>query len=131
MIVSNIFILASRNCKINKLEAVGCRKDRKAGSECKIRRAENATFSFNFTPDFEGSDISLVIYSTAPVDAAWPEMDGEACKFMTCPLQKNVPTNYTYSQYIRPQYPKVRFFLGMKIFLLLFTAFRDSSRCDF
>lgn len=86
---------------------MGCRKERNAASECKLRRSENASLAINFTPDFDGDDVTLLAYTTVPVEAPWPGMDKDACKYMSCPLQKNVPVDYNYAVKLTPQYPRV------------------------
>lgn len=89
------------------MEVVGCRKERTAAAECKLRRNENASIAVEFTPDFEGSDVTMLAYTTVPLEAQWPGMDGNACNYMTCPVQKDVLTRYTYGVKLTPEYPRV------------------------
>ena len=104
----NFFHLsASKNCKINKVEVMGCRKERNAATECKLRRNENASISIELMPDFDGTNITMLAYTTAPIEAQWPGMDSDACKFMSCPVQKDVLTTYIYAMKLTPEYPRV------------------------
>lgn len=86
---------------------MGCRKERNAATECKLRRSENASISINLTPDFDGDNITILAYTTVPIEAQWPGMDSDACKFMSCPVQKDVPTTYNYAMQLTPDYPRV------------------------
>jgi Niemann-Pick C2 protein len=61
----------------------------------------------HFIPDFEGSDnITMIAYALLPgVDAKFDAIDEDACKFMTCPIVKDVRNTYTLILNISPNYP--------------------------
>lgn len=90
---------------------VGCRQERNAASECKLRRSENASISVEFTPDFDGDDLTMLAYTTVPIEAQWPGMDGNACNYMPCPVQSGVSTTYNFAVKLTPQYPRVCFII--------------------
>lgn len=51
-----------------------------------------------FTPEFEGSDITMIAYANMggklyPFDA----MNSNACDFMKCPVEKNVQQSYVFN----------------------------------
>jgi ML domain len=60
-----------------------------------------------FTPDFEGSDLTLLAYALLPgVDAEFQGMDDNACHWMKCPVEKGVKQTYTFNLFMQPTYPK-------------------------
>lgn len=110
MKLGKISLSETKNCKIHKVEIVGCRKERNSASECKLRRnSENASVSIQFTPDFEGDNITMLAYTTVPIEAPWPGMDDNACNFMTCPVEKNVSTTYLFGVKLSSELPRVKF----------------------
>lgn len=64
----------------------------------------------DFTPDFEGSDLTLLAYALLPgVDAEFQGMDENACHWMTCPVVKGVKQTYTFNLSMGRTYPTGNF----------------------
>lgn len=95
-------------CTVDSVTIEGCRKDRNSKA-CKLKRNVKAAINVEFTPDFDGDDISMMAYALMPgIEKAFPEMDGNACNFMKCPVTHGVQQNYTYGLKLAPTYPLVR-----------------------
>lgn len=61
----------------------------------------------DFTPEFEGEDITLLAYALLPgADAEFVGMNDNACDWMSCPVVKNVKQTYTFQLMIKTSYPK-------------------------
>jgi len=92
-------------CKINQVTLEGCRKD---GRICKIRRNTEGKLDVDFVPDFEGNDLTMMAYAMlANSEVGFHDMDPDACKFMTCPVVKDTPLQYSFGMRTASSYPLV------------------------
>lgn len=97
----------------------GCRKDRNSNA-CKVKRNVNAAINVEFTPDFDGDDITMMAYAVMPgIEKSFPDMDSNACNFMTCPVAKNNKQTYTFGLKLAPSYPLVSSSSSSRSFLTL------------
>lgn len=96
---------ADLKCKINNVAIEGCGKS--AGRECTLKRGLNASMVVDFTPDFDADNTKATIYAISFNEKAWPGMDTDGCKFMTCPIENGVPNTYSYAVEVSMKYPKV------------------------
>lgn len=113
-ILNEIFLSASKNCKIEKLEAEGCGRQRKATDPCALQRGVNVSFKLEFTPGFDGkssSDVTMLAYAlVGGKETAWPGMEPNACGIFStgCPLQNGVKTTYHLQNFeLKRTYPSV------------------------
>lgn len=94
-------------CSIDSVTIDGCRKDRNA---CRLKRNVNAAINIDFTPDFEGNDVTLMAYALlGGVEKSFPDMDENACNHMTCPVSNGVKQSYSFGLKLAPSYPLVSF----------------------
>lgn len=94
-------------CTIDAVSIEGCRKDRNANA-CKLKRNVKAAINIDFTPDFDGDDITMMAYALMPgIEKAFPDMDENACNFTTCPVANGVKQTYSYGLKLAPSYPLV------------------------
>ncbi|CRL05089.1 CLUMA_CG018023, isoform A [Clunio marinus] len=92
-------------CTIDSVTVEGCRKDRNSGA-CKVKRNVNATIKVEFTPDFDGDDVTMMAYALMPgIEKSFPDMDPDACKFMTCPVVSGTSSTYSFGLKLASAYP--------------------------
>jgi hypothetical protein len=122
-----LLTLSDLTCTINQVSIIGCKKERDSQNVCKLRRGHNASMWVNqfvlkinvhwclncnsavdLTPDFDGQNVTMGIYTTRPTEILWPKMDTNACNHMTCPVVKDQLNQYTYTVNVDPAYPRVR-----------------------
>lgn len=61
----------------------------------------------DFTPEFEGDDITMLAYAQLPgTDKKFEGMDANACRWMQCPVVKSTKQTYAYSLSMNKNYPK-------------------------
>lgn len=95
-------------CTIDSVTIDGCRKDRNTGP-CKLKRNVNAAINIDFTPDFDGDDVTLMAYAIiGGIEKSFPDMDANACNHMSCPVKNGNRQSYTYGLKLAPTYPLVR-----------------------
>jgi hypothetical protein len=94
-------------CSIDSVTIDGCRKDRNTGP-CKLKRNVNAAINIDFTPDFDGDDITLMAYAMiGSIEKSFPDMDPNACNHMTCPVTNGTKQSYSFGLKLAPSYPLV------------------------
>lgn len=94
-------------CSINSVTVEGCRKD-KNSKACRVKRNINAAINIEFTPDFDGSDITMMAYALMPgIEKAFPDMNSDACSFTTCPVENGKRQTYSFGLKLAPTYPLV------------------------
>jgi ML domain len=94
-------------CKIDSVTVEGCRKDRNSNA-CRVKRNVKAAINIEFTPAFEGEDLTLMAYALLPgIEKSFPDMDPDACKFMTCPVVNGTQQTYSFGLKLAPAYPLV------------------------
>lgn len=124
-------------CTIDSVTVEGCRIDRNSKA-CKVKRNVKAAINIAFTPDFDGNDITMMAYAMFPaIEKSFPDMDANACGFMTCPVVKGTQETYSYGLKLASSYPLVSeispstnstFYL---ISLANIFTFRVCLMCDF
>lgn len=68
-----------------------------------------AGINIGFTPDFSGGNATMMAYALMPgIDKAFPDMDPDACKFMTCPVVEGQQNTYSFGLKLASHYPLVR-----------------------
>lgn len=103
----DIFSFLDLACSIDSVTVEGCRKDRNSKA-CKVKRNVNAAINIEFTPDFDGSDITMMAYALLPgIEKAFPDMDENACNFTSCPVTSGTKQTYTFGLKMAPTYPLV------------------------
>lgn len=101
------FLTSGLECTIDSVTVGGCRKDRNSKA-CKLKRNVNAAINIEFTPDFDGEDITMMAYALMPgIEKSFPDMDPNACNYTTCPVAKGQKQSYTYGLKLAPTYPLV------------------------
>lgn len=94
-------------CTIDSVTIDGCRKDRNIGP-CKLKRNVNAAINIDFTPDFDGDDITLMAYAlVSGIEKSFPDMDENACNHMPCPVTTGIKQSYSFGLKLAPSYPLV------------------------
>lgn len=94
-------------CTIDSVTVEGCRKDRNSKA-CKLKRNVSAAINVEFTPDFDGDDITMMAYALMPgIEKSFPDMDENACNHMTCPVVEGTRQTYTFGMKLAPTYPLV------------------------
>lgn len=64
----------------------------------------------NFTPDFEGDDVTMLAYALLPLsDKEFDGMDDNACNWMKCPVVANTQQLYTFNLTMSRTYPRGMF----------------------
>lgn len=95
-------------CTIDEVKA-DCAIDRNTKA-CRLKRGLNYTMDVDFTPDFEGSDVTMLAYALLPLaDAEFEGMDDNACNWMKCPVAANTQQRYTFVLSMQKSYPKGTF----------------------
>lgn len=95
-------------CTIDEVKA-DCAIDRNTKA-CRLKRGLNYTMDVDFTPDFEGSDVTMLAYALLPLkDAEFEGMDDNACNWMKCPVVPNTQQRYTFVLSMQKSYPKGMF----------------------
>ena len=74
-----------------------------------MKRGFNASMIAEFTPEFDADNSKVTIYAISLGEKAWPGMDTNGCKFMTCPIVSGVPNTWSYGVEVSPTYPRVSF----------------------
>lgn len=96
-------------CTIDSVTIGGGRKDRNSKAS-KLKRNVNASINVEFTPDFDGNDITMMAYALMPlVEKPFPDMDPNACNHTTCPVVKGVKQTYSFGLKLSTTYPIVSF----------------------
>lgn len=96
-------------CTIDEVKVDSCLVDRTTKA-CRLKRGSNYTMMVNFTPDFEGDDVTMLAYALLPgVDAEFQGMDDNACHWMNCPVVKDIPQAYTFNLSMQKSYPRGSF----------------------
>lgn len=94
-------------CTIDSVLVDGCRKDRNSKA-CKVKRNVLAAINIDFTPDFDGDDITMMAYALLPgASKSFDAMDPNACNFTTCPVVKGTRQTYSFGLKLAPHYPLV------------------------
>lgn len=68
-----------------------------------------AGININFTPDFSAeNETTMMAYAMMPgIEKAFPDMDPDACKFMTCPVVEGQLNTYSFGLKLASHYPLV------------------------
>jgi hypothetical protein len=101
----NISSLVDLGCTINRVAIEGCSGG--SGKDCKLKRGRNASIVVDLVPDFDSEDAKMTIYTTFPVEKAWPGMDTNACNYLKCPIVNGASNTYNFAVDINSQYPTV------------------------
>jgi len=92
-------------CTIDSVTVEGCRKDRNSKA-CKVKRNVRAAINIEFTPDFEGENITMMAYALFPgMEKSFPDMDPNACNYTACPVVKGNKQTYTLGMKLSSGYP--------------------------
>ncbi|KAL7025382.1 hypothetical protein ACKWTF_013456 [Chironomus riparius] len=91
------------NCAINRVAIEGCNAN--VTKDCSLKRGNNASMVVDFTPDFDAEDSTVTIHAISFGEKAWPGMDTNGCKFMTCPIESGVNNTYSYGVQVSYTYP--------------------------
>lgn len=119
-------------CTIDSVTVEGCRKD-KNSKACRVKRNVNAGINIEFTPDFDGSDITMMAYALMPgIEKSFPDMNPDACSFTTCPVESGKRQTYSFGLKMAPTYPLVSSMGCQRVSILIeWSIFRVCSTSDF
>ncbi|KAL7025384.1 hypothetical protein ACKWTF_013457 [Chironomus riparius] len=91
-------------CTISEVSVDECELD---NDKCELIRGEDYHMDVKFTPNFEGSNITLLAYALIGSDALpFEGMNPNACDFMKCPVQSGKPQSYIFNVNIGVLKPK-------------------------
>lgn len=86
----------SDDCEVSEVR-VNSAIDENTGAAL-IKRSKNYTLEMDFTPEFDGEDITMLAYALLPgKDAKFEGMDSNACNWMKCPVVNGTQQTYSYS----------------------------------
>lgn len=96
-------------CTVDEVKVDLCAIDRLTNA-CRLKRGSNYTMTVDFTPDFDGDDVTMLAYALLPgADAEFQGMDENACHWMKCPVVKGTQQTYTFALSMRKSYPRGMF----------------------
>lgn len=99
------FDFSDLKCTIDDVSVGTCAIDKNTKA-CKLKRGLNYTMNVDFTPDFEGDDVTMLAYALLPgADAEFQGMDDNACHWMQCPVVKNAKQTYIFNLSMKRSYP--------------------------
>ncbi|XP_058795440.1 MD-2-related lipid-recognition protein-like [Phymastichus coffea] len=115
-------------CTINEIRVDPC-KEAAQGKACVLKKGEDATISYDFTPKFESKNLeSRAFWSNQLIDLPFMGMETNACKEgTTCPLKKDAQNTYKIKLPILKEYPARPFDVKFK----LWNTDKDEENCCF
>lgn len=94
-----------QSCNIQKVIVDPC-PDAESNEPCKVKQGGHGAITVHFTPQFSASNVSsLASWDQSLVNLPFEDMDSDGCKYMKCPMEKDVPTTYSYKIPIKATYP--------------------------
>lgn len=94
------------NCEIHEVRVDPCPQTLN-NNVCNIRRRKPATMSFDFTPHFDADTLEANLHWIKSEDQLLPliNMEKDACKTTTCPIQKDQKSTYSIEIPIQNKFP--------------------------
>ncbi|XP_039293968.1 MD-2-related lipid-recognition protein-like [Nilaparvata lugens] len=94
-----------QSCNIQKVFVDPC-PDAASNEPCKVKHGNEGAITVHFTPQFSATNISSQAYwDQALMNVPFEDMDTNGCKYMKCPMEKDVATTYSYKIGIKSTYP--------------------------
>ncbi|XP_015587119.1 MD-2-related lipid-recognition protein [Cephus cinctus] len=93
------------NCTVHEVRVNPC-KEAAQNKPCRLKRGHDASISFDYTADFEGTALeSRAYWATEVVDLPFLGMETNACTATECPVTPGKKQSYTVSLPISKKYP--------------------------
>ncbi|XP_046432667.1 MD-2-related lipid-recognition protein-like [Neodiprion fabricii] len=97
------------NCTVHEVRVKPC-KEATSKKPCRIKRGQEASISFDFTPNFSSDNLqSSAYWANDMQDIGFPGMNTNACGNTACPTTSGTKQTYSYELAISKSFP-VRIF---------------------